>query len=794
MTSITNPFPYFPEAGTGGYIYVGTANLDARTNPITVYRDKARTLPWAQPIRTINGYPAYQGAQTGIYTALPSVSLTVLDARGKVQINTLLATLAIDASSVVTDAGNTLEALARVTEGQELNAEMYRDGIRTDQQILAAAFTASSIAGLPVAISETYTMTSTITVEKLRIVGRGGTIIGGNFQGFNVTGAACLIDIRGDLTVQGFYNSADRYGQATNYLTGFCRIAIGAQVSTLTVGPGVKAIQCRSFIRSGLTTDEIGPDWTALIDRIDIRGLYMEECPRGICIRCPFTQATLIGNTAQNSVGSMVLVCPFDVYVDGSLIEPSTRYVITGNVVFTNNIVDTAVCLNAAGGVNGGLASAHDVVVIGNILRHIYGAATLSNIEAYYSKATRAIYQGNICYNAGASEGALANKGISPEEAAAGATSPPGQNSKYTGNIIVYDTYTYNLTALWGTGGTVTLFRRGILAQTSQGVEITDNLIVGVNGTGAIEVRAGVNALGGGRTVCDNLILGLLGTTTCTGIFLSGAALEENVSRNHIEFAAGNNVIRRGIVIADNASSGIRREMSVFRDNTFHIDDTAQTATVRGIEINLGSYPVNGFDASGSAMYANVNASAQVQLIALFSTSFPSANFMDNFRALDLGITQRTLVSAQSQLVAFLSTNTVATVRSYEISGKIRARTTDGSTFRVSSFGVPPQGYVKSYMEAMGARTDTPGTVILRKLDAVAQDSGGTAPAFGTTTALIAGTASTNLSAGVIGTATTTLTVSDSRKCAEFNVVGNAAQTWEWTIDVAASCVTATAA
>ena len=87
MTDILDPFPYFPEAGTGGYIYVGSAGLDARTNPITVYRDVAQTLPWAQPIRTVNGYPAYQGAKAGIFVTGPTVSLTVLDNNSRVVTN-----------------------------------------------------------------------------------------------------------------------------------------------------------------------------------------------------------------------------------------------------------------------------------------------------------------------------------------------------------------------------------------------------------------------------------------------------------------------------------------------------------------------------------------------------------------------------------------------------------------------------------------------------------------------------------------------------------------------------------
>lgn len=84
MSTVNNPFPYFPDAGTNGYIYIGEANQDAQTNPITVYRDEALTIPWAQPIRTLNGYPAYQGAQGEIYTAASSWSITVKDKQERV--------------------------------------------------------------------------------------------------------------------------------------------------------------------------------------------------------------------------------------------------------------------------------------------------------------------------------------------------------------------------------------------------------------------------------------------------------------------------------------------------------------------------------------------------------------------------------------------------------------------------------------------------------------------------------------------------------------------------------------
>ena len=84
MTTVNNPFPYFPEAGTNGYIYIGAVNQNAQSNPITVYRDAALTIPWQQPIRTLNGYPAYLGAKAEIHTGVDSWSILIKDNKQRV--------------------------------------------------------------------------------------------------------------------------------------------------------------------------------------------------------------------------------------------------------------------------------------------------------------------------------------------------------------------------------------------------------------------------------------------------------------------------------------------------------------------------------------------------------------------------------------------------------------------------------------------------------------------------------------------------------------------------------------
>lgn len=90
MTAIplAAPYPFFTNpsgaALTGGKIYIGTAGLDPRTNPITVYQDAANTITWAQPLRTVSGYPSYQGAPSNFYTAANTYSIIVTTNEGRV--------------------------------------------------------------------------------------------------------------------------------------------------------------------------------------------------------------------------------------------------------------------------------------------------------------------------------------------------------------------------------------------------------------------------------------------------------------------------------------------------------------------------------------------------------------------------------------------------------------------------------------------------------------------------------------------------------------------------------------
>jgi hypothetical protein len=84
-TSILPQYPIWSEIDGSpledGYIYIGIAGLNAESNPQTVYWDGALFVTAAQPIRTLNGYPARSGSPAMMYVA-GDFSIVVRDKAG----------------------------------------------------------------------------------------------------------------------------------------------------------------------------------------------------------------------------------------------------------------------------------------------------------------------------------------------------------------------------------------------------------------------------------------------------------------------------------------------------------------------------------------------------------------------------------------------------------------------------------------------------------------------------------------------------------------------------------------
>jgi len=60
-----------------GYIYIGAENLDPIKNKVAVFWDADLTVPAAQPIRTIGGYPSWSGKPEKLYVLVSKYSITV---------------------------------------------------------------------------------------------------------------------------------------------------------------------------------------------------------------------------------------------------------------------------------------------------------------------------------------------------------------------------------------------------------------------------------------------------------------------------------------------------------------------------------------------------------------------------------------------------------------------------------------------------------------------------------------------------------------------------------------------
>lgn len=87
MAYIVSPFTTFADTdGTplnNGYVYIGTANLNPVTNPISVYWDEALTQPAAQPLRTLNGFFSRSGTPARVYTGATNFSMVVNNDKGE---------------------------------------------------------------------------------------------------------------------------------------------------------------------------------------------------------------------------------------------------------------------------------------------------------------------------------------------------------------------------------------------------------------------------------------------------------------------------------------------------------------------------------------------------------------------------------------------------------------------------------------------------------------------------------------------------------------------------------------
>jgi hypothetical protein len=153
--SIQPTYPIFTDIDgqplEDGFVWLGTANLDPQTNPITVYLDAALTIPVAQPIRTLAGYPASSGTPARLYVD-SDYSIRVMNKNGSVVYSAPEATeryseavVKTNASAVVYDPAG-LNAISTTVEDKLRESVSVKDfgavgdGVTDDRASIQAAF------------------------------------------------------------------------------------------------------------------------------------------------------------------------------------------------------------------------------------------------------------------------------------------------------------------------------------------------------------------------------------------------------------------------------------------------------------------------------------------------------------------------------------------------------------------------------------------------------------------------------------------------------------------------------
>lgn len=102
--STSPPYPVFPDVDgqpvEDGFIYIGTAGLNPEASPITAYWDAALTIPAAQPVRTLGGFPSNSGTPGRLYVNADDYSILVRNKNGSLIYSSLNATDRIPASII----------------------------------------------------------------------------------------------------------------------------------------------------------------------------------------------------------------------------------------------------------------------------------------------------------------------------------------------------------------------------------------------------------------------------------------------------------------------------------------------------------------------------------------------------------------------------------------------------------------------------------------------------------------------------------------------------------------------
>lgn len=98
--AVDKPFPVMPDINglpvDDGYVYIGEAGKNAKTNPVNIYWNQELTIPAGQPVRTINGFFSNSGSPGALFADAEDYSIIVEDKNQELIYSSLYSTGAGD--------------------------------------------------------------------------------------------------------------------------------------------------------------------------------------------------------------------------------------------------------------------------------------------------------------------------------------------------------------------------------------------------------------------------------------------------------------------------------------------------------------------------------------------------------------------------------------------------------------------------------------------------------------------------------------------------------------------------